>query len=789
MNNNYEYVQSLKKNKEEQEKIKKQLQKTLDILLIPEEEKEQLLSSVIDNAINSYTQNTLFPFLRYVKIKLKKEIEKKYFTPSQLISIEEQKIINLYLSKKDEHFLTEEEIRERLQINSGTLYQTITKLENTDSKTKRELLKLFPNYKQQLKERKKYFHQPIELSETDLRYLGYYIGEIDDICLDIHDIAVKEGKKETEIEKSLKSIFNLLKSQKNLQLVKEKYPNCEKMLEIKAANLGIRLQKKESIPKPKAKRKKEIIPTKTVQAAKPEKPKTRKKSTLTEKQEILLKELAKNPSMERAKLAKITGYKNAASVGQILILLKKRCKNNQQVKEKVLELCPTLLTPKRRSPNSNEKRTSLTEEERKFLRALNNSEKTLPTLQKINTCIPCPSKREIDRKVIAIKNDCQQSEEIKQEVLELFPDFFERTEFVSTFSDQQQKLLLALKKHYNQPITKQELAKELNYKNEASITILWKRIKKLVEENETAKKEALTIHPDFLEHEIKFPRIKREPQNTLTKMQEDLLKTLNETASAPLTEKELAEKTGYASAKTVSTTIGALKKKCQKNQEFKEIVLSIYPEFLTSKNNSSLTDKELQLLQNIYLITPPQTTYSNQEQLANQIQCSQSQISHIKTKALEKIDSNEKVKKELQKSWPTFEQDRALRENYRKTQSIKIPSEDLEGIKSFIRQFDIPENEIKTEETKNPILTGIKNLEESIFSPYVSKCTEEQKAMLALRLGYINAPARTETVAQLFNVEEQEVITLTKNCLKSVKIPTDTKRTAKVYEKKELRQS
>ena len=66
-------------------------------------------------------KNTLFPFLRYVKIKLKKEIEKKYITPSQLISIEEQKIINLYLSKKDEHFLTEEEIRERLQINSGKM--------------------------------------------------------------------------------------------------------------------------------------------------------------------------------------------------------------------------------------------------------------------------------------------------------------------------------------------------------------------------------------------------------------------------------------------------------------------------------------------------------------------------------------------------------------------------------------------------------------------------------------------------------------------------------------------
>ena len=56
--------------------------------------------------------------------------------------------------------------------------------------------------------------------------------------------------------------------------------------------------------------------------------------------------------------------------------------------------------------------------------------------------------------------------------------------------------------------------------------------------------------------------------------------------------------------------------------------------------------------------------------------------------------------------------------------------------------------------------------------------------MLALRLGYINAPATTETVAKLFNVEKQEVITLTKNCLKSVKYTTDTKEIAKVYEKK-----
>ena len=52
--------------------------------------------------------------------------------------------------------------------------------------------------------------------------------------------------------------------------------------------------------------------------------------------------------------------------------------------------------------------------------------------------------------------------------------------------------------------------------------------------------------------------------------------------------------------------------------------------------------------------------------------------------------------------------------------------------------------------------------------------------MLALRLGFINAPATTEIVAELFGVEQQEVITLTKNCLQSAK-PTLT---AKTYQKK-----
>ena len=212
-------------------------------------------------------------------------------------------------------------------------------------------------------------------------------------------------------------------------------------------------------------------------------------------------------------------------------------------------------------------------------------------------------------------------------------------------------------------------------------------------------------------------------------------------------------------------------------------MLELYPDFLnpkaTQNQENVLTNQELQILQNIYLINPPKTSYITYEQLSSELQYSKSNIHRIINKTLEKIESTPEIKEEIQEIWPSFEQDKIIREHYKKRRSIKIPSQDLEKIKSFIRQYDIPENNVQ-EEKRNNILIGIHNLENSIFSPYVSKCTEEQKAMLALRLGFINAPSTTEIVAELFGVEQQEVITLTKNCLQSAK-PTLT---AKTYQKK-----
>ena len=385
-----------------------------------------------------------------------------------------------------------------------------------------------------------------------------------------------------------------------------------------------------------------------------------------------------------------------------------------------------------------------------------------------------------------LKKRCETNAELKTKVLELYPDFLtpkpkpekKKTEKQERplLTQKQEILLKELAKNPN--ISRKELAKLTEYKNKNSIWTTLNTLKKRCETNEELKTKILELYPDFLAPK---PKSEKKEKTLLTEKQEILLKELAKNPSIP--GNELVKLTEYKNTRSIQATLSILKKGCKTNEALKTKVLELYPDFLnpkaTQNQENVLTNQELQILQNIYLINPPKTSYITYEQLSSELQYSKSNIHHIKKKALEKIESTPEIKEEIQEIWPSFEQDKIIREHYKKRRSIKIPSQDLEKIKSFIRQYDIPENNVQ-EEKRNNILIGIHNLENSIFSSYVSKCTEEQKAMLALRLGFINAPSTTEIVAELFGVEQQEVITLTKNCLQSAK-PTLT---AKTYQKK-----
>ena len=570
MNNNYEYVQRLKQDIEEQEKIKKELKRDLDYLLITEEEKENIITKVFSNEIETYKPTTILPFQKYIKKKLENEITKVYFAPSTIIPIQEQKIIYLYLNQSQNRYLTEDEIRINLHTDSKNVYLALKKLRPASTQIKEELNKLFPNYKRQLKNRQVFFNQTPVISEQDLKYLGYYIGEINDICLSVDEIAKKEGKTESEIQKSLKAIFKLLKEEKNIELVKTRYPNCEKMLQIKATNFGIKLFVDKDEKEEETKGKKTAPKQRQRKRAK-EKTQRKEKSQLTEKQEIMLKELAKNPNISGKELAKLAGYKTPESVRNVLSALKKRCKTNEGLKAKVLELYPDFFNT---TPKTG--KTLLTKKQETLLKELaKNPNITGKELVKL-TEYKNPSNIRIA--LNKLKKRSETNEELKEKILELYPDFFNTTPKQASplLTTVQETLLKELAKNPN--ISGTELVKLTEYKKQNSIMTALNRLKKRCETNEKLKAKVLELCPDF------FNTTPKTGKTLLTKKQETLLKELAKNPN--IAKKRLSEITGYKNPKAIYQTISILKKKCKTNENLKEKVLELYPDFLNPKSKT-----------------------------------------------------------------------------------------------------------------------------------------------------------------------------------------------------------
>ena len=567
MNNNYEYVQRLKQDIEEQEKIKKELKRDLDYLLITEEEKENIITKVFSNEIETYKPTTILPFQKYIKKKLENEINKVYFAPSTIIPIQEQKIIYLYLNQSQNRYLTEDEIRINLHTDSKNVYLALKKLRPASTQIKEELNKLFPNYKRQLKNRQVFFNQTPVISEQDLKYLGYYIGEINDICLSVDEIAKKEGKTESEIQKSLKATFKHLKEEKNIELVKTRYPNCEKMLQIKATNFGIKLfvDKDEKEEETKGKK---SAPKQRQRKRTKEKTPQKEKSILTKKQEMILKELVKNPNISGKELAKLAGYKTPESVRNVLSALKRRCKTNEKLKAKVLELYPDFFNT---TPKTG--KTLLTKKQETLLKELaKNPNITGKKLVKL-TEYKNPSNIRIA--LNKLKKRCETNEELKEKILELYPDFFNTTPKQASplLTTVQETLLKELAKNPN--ISGTELVKLTEYKKQNSIMTALNRLKKRCETNEELKRKVLELCPDFFNIKPKTGK------TLLTKKQETLLKELAKNPN--IAKKRLSEITGYKNPKAIYQTISILKKKCKTNESLKEKVLELYPDFLNPK--------------------------------------------------------------------------------------------------------------------------------------------------------------------------------------------------------------
>ena len=397
----------MSKEQEEQIILREKLKETIICPILPDDEKDKIIDEIIEKNPIDKNKN-LFNNLRQLTFILNQHLQKTYFPKSPVFTTEEQKIIMLYLSKKDNKFYSEEEIRKLLNVYSGKIYQTITKLKQE----KKEALRLFPKYQKLLKERMaKSKQQRFQLTEEDIQLLGYYIGEINDICLDIEEIAKLKEKTNKEITERLTIIFNLLEKKENLDKILKIYPRREEMLKIKAKALGINL-----------KITKEEEQTKIITKASMIK-KTKNQSLLFDKQKKLLTSL-NDESLSKKQIAEELNYKNQTSLNNTIYQLKRKAENNPKLKEEILKINPTFFDQRKKSKKeSPTKRTNLSDKQKKLLTLLN--EQSLSKKQ-IAEKLNYKDTKSLYSSIFQLKRKAENNPKLKEEILKINPAFFEQ---------------------------------------------------------------------------------------------------------------------------------------------------------------------------------------------------------------------------------------------------------------------------------------------------------------------------------------------------------------------------
>lgn len=205
-----------------------------------------------------------------------------------------------------------------------------------------------------------------------------------------------------------------------------------------------------------------------------------------------------------------------------------------------------------------------------------------------------------------------------------------------------------------------------------------------------------------------------------------------------------------------------------------------HPKAVREKRKLLLKEEEIKVLQSSYTFNKEQGRYATQQEQAKQFGISQPTFSFKLKKINEKLQ-NSKVCESLANTYPDLLEAKMIYENYRtipKTPSQKVVlmeeatvlalqhSARINGIPNITVAKTKKENTTKTTDASSPF----SHLEASVFKDYISLCNEEQKLILALRLGYFNNYVySTEEVANMCHISQEEVSLLTKNCLASGK--------------------
>ena len=238
MSKNSELVNELKSESSNRrnffkEKIKEELKKNnMEI-------NDTIINDIFNKALDTYTDDIKIPFLFHIKAVIKNKDKKKETGDLNKLQYE---VIKLYLTKENNKYLSKIDIATRLSIKIDEVIDIIESLNNYNN-----LDKIFPNYKEMLKDRNDYFKKKaVVISEKQIILLVEYCGGLKKE-MDFKALAKKYDKTTIDIRNELNNIFKLLKTESNLTILLDRYPNIKNALIRKSKVFNISLDIKEDI--------------------------------------------------------------------------------------------------------------------------------------------------------------------------------------------------------------------------------------------------------------------------------------------------------------------------------------------------------------------------------------------------------------------------------------------------------------------------------------------------------------------------------------------------------------
>ena len=670
---------------------------------------EELVNNILNTAIESCDDNVKIPFLFHLKAVIKNIVSKDEKTKTGIFTKLEYNIIYLYLNKENGKYLSKGIIADRLNVNMNEILKTINKL-NEDND---EIEKVFPNYKDKRKERETYFEKQVTvLSEEKILLIGEFCGGFGK-SLTIDQIAKKYNRKFIDVRNELVKAFMSLKKTKNLDLILERYPNIKDDIfrKSKALNIPLQIDSKNKM--------KLNLATKILNQAIPLNPKY-----------ITILDLLSSYSKKEitVDMIKEAGFKDVSD----FIEARKKFFDKDIKKPSVIECINN--SYKELDIEKLIKQPKLSSFEYKVLNILCENDSVSEKILSEKYNISYRSFMQARSRVI---NKLKDNNDLLEMVLLVMPNL-DLNRLDAYFTNDEISILTILNENPN--ISNKELLKRTDHDKASDFIskkgVLLKRIRK----NNTLLEIV----------SLKFPNIKIKKSPIDEKLNEDekkLIIGLKEEQGNDFVVDEVMKR--------------KLFEKLRKNETLKREALTINPELVLTKNITGIsltfTSMEVDFLQEFCLVKDNNLIYQSLEDIAKSLNLSKSIIEIARGSSKAKVIKNMIVGNNLDNLlWTNFTDEFITRDNFSHIKSININEECLKNI--------------SINNIKSTLNEGIKLLEKSIFKDYVSGCSEKEKIILALRLGFFNNRFFTSSeVANLLNVDENYVIDLTKDCLRNSK--------------------